>query len=546
MFIQCGAPLLNISLSSQSGLNGSLSITAPFVIDGSVELASALSISDSLNLPIPEGLNGELLIYALFAEVYRGSDNIPVSLSAMDEATVACNTVNALALDGAVSISTELAEAFEGSLTSLNTIGEYALRASTDIRIPFGLYDTSGSCEIRLPQTTAHIIKDELEVYADGIDITKLLRSAEIKLFGGNEPIRLKAVLKPLKNTPKSIDILINGEAYAFRIDTAEHSPEQCTLTGSMPSGYASVTAGIKRASALCADDTDIIFSAADFVTQGIEADGTDHGIAVMLAEMCGAKARQMKDGRSMVYDASSCAVYTPKHILSWAKTSPERFKGAVEVIYGKNGDDHITLEPSSRKAVKGISLKVYGKSGIPVRADGGKLKLINSGNRETVTEGIIFENGYGRLSKPCMKILSAGFTADGKKVYADASCITAGIRYETTYDLYTVSAESDSVTLCAYLDNRVVIMKGSGSITSISAENICDHATAYKLAKSKLAEASDKLTLVTTHSNILNTTGALKVKTPYGTGEAISASINISTAPLKITDKLEVQIWQR
>jgi hypothetical protein len=88
--------------------------------------------------------------------------------------------------------------------------------------------------------------------------------------------------------------------------------------------------------------------------------------------------------------------------------------------------------------------------------------------------------------------------------------------------------------------------MKGSGSITSISAENICDHATAYKLAKSKLAEASDKLTLVTTHSNILNTTGALKVKTPYGTGEAISASINISTAPLKITDKLEVQIWQR
>jgi hypothetical protein len=546
MFIQCGAPLLNISLSSQERLHGSLNITAPFVIDGSVELSSALSLSGSLNLPIPEGLNGELLIYALFAEVYRGSSYIPLSLSAMNDATVTCQTANALALDEAVCISAELAEAFAGSLISVNTIGEYALRASADIRIPFGLSDTSGSFEVRLPQTTAHVIKDELEVYADGIDITKLLKNAEIKLFGRNEPVRLKALLKPLKNTPKSIDIFINGEAYTFIIETAEHSPERCTLTGIIPSRYASVTAGVKRASALCADNTDIIFSAADFVTQGIEADGTDHGIAVMLAEMCGAKARQIKDGRSMVYDAGSTAVYTPEHILSWAKTTPESFKGAVEVIYGKNGDDHITLEPSSGRAIKEISLKVYGKSGIPVRADGGKLKLINSGNRETVTEDIIFENGYGRLSKPCIKMISAGFTADGKKVYADASCITAGIRYETTYDLYTVSAESDRVTVCAYLDNRVVIMKGRGAKKSITAENICDHATAYKLAKSKLAEASGKLTLLTTHSNVLNTTSALKVKTPYGTGEALSASINISTAPLKITDKLEVQLWQR
>ena len=279
---------------------------------------------------------------------------------------------------------------------------------------------------------------------------------------------------------------------------------------------------------------------------RGGKAEGSEHEIAVTLAEMCGANARQMKDGRSMIYDFISSSLYTPEHILSWSKAYPERFRGGIEVIYGKNGDDHITLEPSSKRAAKGVSLKVYGKSGLPIKADSGNVKLINRGNRETITEEIIFENGYGRLSKPCIKMLSAGFSADGKKVYADSPCITASVRYETSYDLYTVSASSDIVTLCAYMDNRVLIMKGSGSITSLRSENICDHAAAYRLAKSKLAESSDTLTLETTHSNILNTTSAIKVQTPYGTGGALSASINISTAPLKITDKLEVQIWQR
>ena len=269
MFIQCGSPLLNISVSPRNTLRGSLNITAPFVIEESLTLISSLSISGSLKLPIMEGFTGELLIYALFSEVYSGSSEIPISLSAMDDETVSLQMLNSLSASGRVGILSELSERYSGTVTSLNTIGEYAIRASTEIRVPLGYSDLSGRCEIRLPQTTAHIIKDELKVYADGTDITKLLKSAKIKLFGNNEPMKLTAVLEPLKRTPENITIYINNELYEFKTSTAEHSPERCTLTGSIPSRYSSVSADFKRASALCAENTDIIFAADDFITQG-------------------------------------------------------------------------------------------------------------------------------------------------------------------------------------------------------------------------------------------------------------------------------------
>lgn len=547
MFIYCGSPLISVSVSYKTGLRGSLNITAPMIITGGDEIMSSLSMTGSINIPAVHGLSAELIIYALFSEVFTGKTEVACPLSAMDENTAVTIINGALTISESAEIKCGLTEYLTGNIDIINTLGSYGFKGMSEIQTPIGRTDLTGSLDIRLPQTTAHIIKDELAVYAEGNDVTKMLRKAELKLFGDNSMMAAEAVFKPFAEIPKELTFKINDESYNFITSAYEQSNTECTISAYAPSPALKISAKTSRASELCAENTNIIFSASDFITDAIDEEITEHQLAVTLAEMCGGKARQMKDGRSMIFDTSvTTATYEPDHILSWIKTSPDKFKGTIEVIYGKNGDDYITLEPSSKKAFKGVSLKVYGRSGLHVKAEGGLLKLISRGNNELVSENIIFENGKSRLSKPCTEMISEGITADGKKVYADASCISASVKYKTTYDLYTVTAKSDNATICAYLENRILIVRGTEESESYTAEKIFDLATAYRLAKSKLAAKGGRLTLITTHSNILNTTSAIKAKTPYGTGEVISASVNISTNPLKITDRLEVQTWQR
>jgi len=527
--------------------NGTITITVPFVINEGEEIVSSLTISGEVSITAVHSSTESLHIYALFSEILREETTVSTSLSAMDEPTETCTVRNCLLLGCGTKILNELTQHMQKTSEIRTTIGDFGIQDTLGISIPIGQTNLSKALDVRLPQSTGFLIKDNLTVYADGADVTALFKSGVISLFGNNKPLSIDAVFKPLKNVPKAISIHINEERYTFITESSTSSPERCGITGVLENKNVSIEPSIAKASELCADESDIIFASQDFMTSDICGDMAEHDLAAMLADMSGTYARQMADGRSMVYKIDKHSTsYTPDHILSWEKISAANSIGSVEVIYGKNGDNYITLEPLTKKAQKQTKLKVYGKSGIPVRADGGVSKVISRGNKEVVTENVIFEKGRGKLAKPCTKMLTSGISADGKNITAESGCISTSITYETSYDLYEISANSGDMTICAYLENRVVLLNGDGEQKSISAENICDHVTAYRLAKGILDRQGSKLNLLTTHSNIINTTNGINVECSAGSGALISASININTNPVKITDRLEVLSWQR
>lgn len=73
---------------------------------------------------------------------------------------------------------------------------------------------------------------------------------------------------------------------------------------------------------------------------------------AAKLAESSGNHARELPSGGSLIFNTSeSNPVYTPADILSWVRSKPKKSYSCIEVVYGKSGDNFITIEPSMRKS---------------------------------------------------------------------------------------------------------------------------------------------------------------------------------------------------
>ncbi|ADD69002.1 hypothetical protein Dacet_2240 [Denitrovibrio acetiphilus DSM 12809] len=542
MLLYSGSSVPATPLFAGGGKSGSLRITTPFIITQGGEIMCSLSLSDTITIPAVRSMYGTLTICPLSAETVCGKLNIPVSLSGTNSPTENIRTITSLGSGNTCNIAGELSPYADSSLSIKSTIGDFSTAGTHKVMLPMGRTSHSNSLDIPLPQTTGRVITDKLAVFADGKDITKLFISGQIKLFGGNEALTLSAELTPHGELPEVITIMINSSKYTFEVKTCEIQPGKCRLTGSASVAEVTITPSTITAAKLCADNTEIIFSACDFVTADISGCTTEHKLAQMLAEMSGADARQMPDGRSMIFVTNRASpVYKPENILSWSKTSADKNMGSVEVIYGKSGDNYITLVPSAKTARTSAMLRIYGKSGLSVKAEGGAISRLSTAKRETVTEEIILEEGSGKLTYPALKVITSGVTTDGKKIKTDKDCIRKRVTYETAYDLYRIKADSPEVTVCVYLENRVVIISNTGDTKTITAENICDYTTAYRIAKAALDNKKGRLRLVTTHSELLNTPAGLNINTPYGEGVIRSATINIKNNPVMITDTLEV-----
>ena len=544
MNILCGTSPLSVPFINRQKLTGKISITAPFTIIGGAEIMSDIPLGGVVNIPAVQTENGLISLTAVHSETLSQSVAISSSLSGMNSPIESISVITANGISGNLPLKGEMSKLVKGSSEISTTIGEYSTRGELEIVNPLKPSGEAGCLGISLPQTTATVISDTLSVFADGYDVTSYLEDAEIKLFGENDPLTLKASFSPMIKVPKRIQININTESYYFEVDAFDQSNESLEITAIYSdTDKSSINIKNRRASKICADYSSVIFSANDFLVGNIEEDITDFELAKLLSTLSGTSARQLPDGRAMVFESQkSSSVYKPENILSWKKISKTPVS-SVEVVYGKSGDNYITLEVESKATNGSTVLKVYSEDQPEIKADKGVLSLLSRGNCETITEEVVLTNGKGTISKPALFAISDEIKADGKTIYTSAQCQTVSVTYETIYDEYILSSDKEqNLTVCAYLENRAIIITGeNGEDLSIDLPDICDEVTAYRAARSLFRSKSERSVIRTTHSNIINSTSGLKVKTPYCEGFLNSAKIIINTNPMKIIEELEV-----
>ncbi|PLX68635.1 MAG: hypothetical protein C0603_05640 [Denitrovibrio sp.] len=513
---------------------------------------SDLSITNSINVISILSEGGVFEINPSHTESIYETIECSFSLSGMDTATESVKLINTCGFDHSVDISTQLSDLTNNTLSIDNTIGNSSLANTINISTPLTKNNLQGSIDIAFPQATTKLIDDTLTVYADGIEITTKLKKASLTLFGNNKPMSLNASFSFLNSIPTELLISINDIDYNFTTtsSTSSYKGIEIEAESMATSRKKIISYNYQLATDAVAQFGDIIFAGDQFLSASINGSYSSYKFARKLSEASGNYARQLPSNNLIFNTSKSNPTYEPSNILDWIKVEPKKRYSCVEVIYGKRGDDYITIEPSIRKKKIGgqISLRVYGSLGKTLNTNATSLKALQKSITEEITEDVFFENGIGKLSKPANTTLTEGVTATGKRVVSDSSCQMMAVRYLTTYDLYEITSNiASDMTFCVYLENIAYLLTGeTGDVKKLVEESICDHTTAINRAKTFLHSEANKTTLVTTHDNIINTTSGLNIKSKYGTGPLIGASIHIDSNPIKITNKLEVLQWQK
>lgn len=550
MFI-CPAAAPCSVIFSAGGLRGGLLVTAPFVITGGNQAVSALSINGSINVPAVMTRTGSFCIDITFAEMMSGGLLIASSLSASDSQSVVLRIDTALGMESAVAAVNSLAEKLRGRTDCPLTLGDFGLSGSVRIIQPLYAAGHSGSLRISLPDSTVLTVSDTLTVTGGGTDITAKLKSAVINLFGGNQTCSVTADFTPLAKIPDSLTIAINGAEYSFDTVSAVTTKDGTEITAE---AYAlpekkTLEHGVIRSDECAAIFEGVIHSSPAFTARDINGTFDGFELAALLAEQSGSFVRLMPDGRSMVFmpDKNS-PVYEPADVISFEKRYVKQQPSGAEVIYGRSGENYVSIEPSVRKTRTGsiATVKVYGTDS-KIFADGAEVAKTASGIYETVTEDVFFENGSGTLSRPALTLLTEGMKADGRKITSAKGCGYARVSYVTRFNSYEISSNSPAdVTICARLDSRALVLCGSGEVKTVHAPHVCDYVTAVKIAKAYIASLYRTSKITALHSELINTPDGLVLKTPYVEGPITGAQINIENNPVRVTDILEVSAWQR
>jgi len=350
---------------------------------------------------------------------------------------------------------------------------------------------------------------------------------------------------------PDELLVQINSENYLFQISKKRDTPEGTALYGKTPAAKREVFS-FKHvmASELAASlDGSIIFAADDFMISGLHSDMNSIEAASFIAEISGNRSRTVNGNRSLVFSLSkNNPVYSPENIISWEKSYVKPEGTFTEVVYGQSSES-ITIEPSTRTAntSEKIVINIYLLTDTQIISNA-SLRKTASMIPVTVTEQVLFEDGAGALTKPSYKMLSPNVRASGKSVFVKDGSGIKEVTYVTLRNTYELSsASSGEFAVFAYMKNRALFIKGAnGTKKTIHAPHLSDHVSAIKLAKSEYAENGEKLFLEIPHTNIINTTSGLNIKTMHGGGALTGVKINIETNPVRITDRLEVLQWQK
>lgn len=551
MIFACASSPLSAPYSAGTGgLSGGIVITAPCVFEGGICTSGSLSFTDGIEITAVLSESGRLEVTAPFTDAFSGSIALYACLSAMNGKSAEEKISNSLSPEGFLKLCSQLSEALAGNALIRLTLGDFGSGNSSEISIPLNKSGLAGSLRISLPQSTGAVMKDSLAVYADGRDVTPQMKTAEISLFGENNPMSFKAEFKNMPSVPDSLSFEINGTRYDFCVDKAVIEGTSASLSGEMGRNHEKTyAAGFIRASELAAQTDSIIFSADDFMVQNITGSLTDFDLAVLMAENSGRNARQMPGGRTLIY-GEPATVYQPDNIISVSSERETVGVASAEVIYGQNGDDYTALEPSVRQTRTGrtITLKVYGAPGAKISANGGTVKQTASGQKETFAEDILFQNGTGRLSRPAETVHTYGVRAEGKKLYSETSTGFVTVSYTSGYSVYEISSDTPAdISISVSMENRAVVFSGvSGTSETIYAPHICDYVTAVRTAEKFLESKGEKILITAPHSGLINTTSAISIKSRYGSGKLTGAKIQIQGSPLKIIDEMEVLKWQK
>jgi len=532
--------------TSERSPAGSIILPVPFIFSGEISLINCLSVKDSIQIPAVHSECGSTQITNKLTERITDNIDINLSLSGMNSKTAVYQFISSVSLSESTGIVNLISETRAGSLLISTTTGDFGISSSMNIRTPLQRTAMSGSTLINLPNSSARVVRENLQVLCDGRDSTSKLLKASIKLFGKNNRTSAEAEFKNLPDIPDEFHININEESYLFETEQATSKASTTLLNGTLKiedtvRGYS----GAKKASDVSAE-SGIIFAADDFVVN-LQGELTALQAAKTIADNSGSLVRTLPSGDIVIIDGRE-VTYEPSEIISMEMTKTRNKIACVEVVYGKTGDDYVTLEPEIRSTHpnNSILVRVYGTAQAPEISRGGIQKV--SSGREEITEDVIFTQGRGRLSKPAQSVFTNDITFDGKNVYTNRNCIFLTISYSTCYELYEISLNgSGEISLCLFLKNRAALFTGSGrGHKTILSPGIFDHVTAVRCARSLLKKTGSKIRLKTPHSNIINTPSPILLKTPAGSGSLLSAEISIENSPLKITDILEGAQWQK
>lgn len=547
LFICSSSPLASPMVPAES-LSGTLSLTIPFVIEGENTCSTSLTLTDSLNIYAVTSLTGGLLITAEFAEKSAGCRQILFSLSGMENESEPLLIYAVTGINRCLSLSSELYENALESLVILNTLGDYAYSGSNHIRPALDITGLSGSLKISLPQASAVLINDSFAMYADGTDLTKHLKYAEIDLYGDGE---LSAEFYGHIKVPSILQTDINSVQYIFETDSYTKSGETTFVKAKHAEG---AVRKIKRNHILASEIAaafggELVFAGTDQMLKGIDISGGHFEAAKFIAETTNQRYRILSGKRSLVYGISADnPVFQPENIISWGITRNSRKNALTEIIYGSSGDDFITIETDRARACAGesVTLRIYSLADTDISSSAPITKTASK-TFETVTETVLFEDGTGRISKPAYQVFTDGITAKGKTVFFSGSSMKQ-VSYSACYDTYELKSDTEGgFAVFASLKDRVFFVRGTGAEKkTIYAPHLCSRVSALQYAEAEYDKNRALLYAEIPHTGIINTTCGLNIKTPYGSGALIGAKIRVETKPLKITNRLEVSLWQK
>jgi len=535
------------SISSEIEIKrGSIRLTIPFSINGRRDSVSALSITGNRKIKVPMSLSNSVFIPSSFTSTIRGEKEIALALSGMNEPSSTLKIRTSSSISGEFEVYSTLSETLRNSIEVRQMIGDCSKRGILKISKPMGRANIRDSLKVSLPESSAEIIKDELNLFADGIKMTERLISAEIHLFGGGRTSEANVTLKGYVRCDK-ISININGFSYDFRTSNISAGDRQTKIKGKPEIASKQISLNIRNRSGLqlASDMDNVIWSAGRFMAKRINCNTSLGDFASRLAESCCGQVKTLNDELAICSPYGEKQNITTDFIISFTENI-RRDSENIEISYGENGDSHITIEPEKRSVTTPEAfINVYSSSSFDIYSPDGELEEVSS-DIVTVSELVTFENGEGKLSKPASKVLTAGIGCNGKITKSTRDISSTNIVYQTIRTRYKISSDSiGRKTIYATTDSSLTIINDpTKPIKTIEDNIITDYVSAFRRAKNELK--SDIVTIETLHQQGLNSPFHNTITTPIVSGDVISASVKIENNPVKITNILEVRPWQK